>query len=721
MNLRNLSTAFLASASVFSLMTGPVLAATSGLFTYTDTGTSITITDYPESAVGSVEIPASIAGKPVTIIGGSAFHSCSSLTGITIPAGVTTIRWAAFYNCTSLTSVAIPNSVTSIEPWTFYNCTSLSDVTIPNKITSIGSYTFYNCGSLPAVTIPTGVTSIGDHAFFGCTSLTGIDIPNSVTTIMEQAFVNCSGIGHVTIGNKVTAIGYAGFLGCSSLPEITIPDSVTYLGDGVFMSCNSLTHIAIGKNVNHIGVQAFDHCSSLASITIPYGVTSIEAQTFSECSSLINVKLPTSVTSIGTNAFRGCANLPGITIPNSVTSIGDRAFEYCGSLTSVTIPNSVTSIGESAFGVCTKLPGITIPSGVKSIIANTFALCTNLTRVTIPSSVTAIRSYAFYGCTGLTNAVFLGNAPSMGEMVFYEPANSFTIYYPEGSTGFASPTWLGYPTQVCLPEIVIEQPSGTDIADGGTRSFGTVVVGSASSFTFTLKNTGTPGLAGLVITKNGTNASDFTITVNPVSPVIPGEDTTFTVRFTPSGCGTRTAAIHIASNDANENPFDITLTGKGTGPEIAIQQPVGKTIADGRAKSFGKVMVGKKAKLTFTIKNTGNAKLTGLKLTKNGANAAKFALSALPVSTLAPGASTTFTVTFKPSTPGSQSAVIHLANNDANENPYDITLTGRGTGDAKPAPELAKASISTMENKTATRGNSSPRWIRSTVPNTWHW
>ena len=34
--------------------------------------------------------------------------------------------------------------------------------------------------------------------------------------------------------------------------------------------------------------------------------------------------------------------------------------------------------------------------------------------------------------------------------------------------------------------------------------------------------------------------------------------------FTPSAAGARSAAIHIASNDANESPFDITLTGTAT-------------------------------------------------------------------------------------------------------------------------------------------------------------
>jgi hypothetical protein len=45
-----------------------------------------------------------------------------------------------------------------------------------------------------------------------------------------------------------------------------------------------------------------------------------------------------------------------------------------------------------------------------------------------------------------------------------------------------------------------------------------------------------------------------------------GGTATFKVTFKPTKKGTRSAAIHIDSNDADENPFDITLTGIGAVP-----------------------------------------------------------------------------------------------------------------------------------------------------------
>ena len=66
---------------------------------------------------------------------------------------------------------------------------------------------------------------------------------------------------------------------------------------------------------------------------------------------------------------------------------------------------------------------------------------------------------------------------------------------------------------------------------------------------------------------------------------------------------------------------------------------------------------------TGTITNTGAANLTGLAVTLDGTNASDFTGGAPGVTTLAPGASTTFTITFN-SCFGARSATAHIASND---------------------------------------------------------
>ena len=54
-------------------------AAVSGLYTYTvnPDNVSVTITDYPETATGAIEIPATIDGRSVTSIGDA--HSTTAV------------------------------------------------------------------------------------------------------------------------------------------------------------------------------------------------------------------------------------------------------------------------------------------------------------------------------------------------------------------------------------------------------------------------------------------------------------------------------------------------------------------------------------------------------------------------------------------------------------------------------------------------------------------
>ena len=153
-----------------------------------------------EKEVTAVEIPAEIAGKPVTSVGRSAFSGCNSLAAVTIPDSVTRIGLDAFYKCSSLTTITMPDGVTILGADAFSFCTSLTEVTMPNSLTSIGSNAFSGCSSLTEIEIPDSVTSIGESAFSDCKKLTSITIPDSVTSIEKSAFSGC---------NNLTIYGYA--------------------------------------------------------------------------------------------------------------------------------------------------------------------------------------------------------------------------------------------------------------------------------------------------------------------------------------------------------------------------------------------------------------------------------------------------------------------------------------------------------------------------------
>ncbi|MES2923413.1 MAG: choice-of-anchor D domain-containing protein [Verrucomicrobiota bacterium] len=116
-----------------------------------------------------------------------------------------------------------------------------------------------------------------------------------------------------------------------------------------------------------------------------------------------------------------------------------------------------------------------------------------------------------------------------------------------------------------VPEIDVQQPARNSLEDDFSKTTcGIAVIGkSGPTKKFTIRNVGSGPLTGLSITRDGVNAKEFKVTQPAKTTLAPGTSTTFTVTFKPTGKGTRSAEIHIKSNDADESPFDVVLTGKG--------------------------------------------------------------------------------------------------------------------------------------------------------------
>ena len=168
-----------------------------------------------------------------------------------------------------------------------------------------------------------------------------------------------------------------------------------------------------------------------------------------------------------------------------------------------------------------------------------------------------------------------------------------------------------------------------------------------------------------------------------IHPELEGQPIHFTVvkLVTPGTYEVRAAIVDADQREHTFSPsFTLQVNAGPPTPEINVQQPTGTSLLDGTGKkSFGTANVGQKGtSKTFTIKNTGNAKLSGLKITTDGSHAKDFSVGAPAKSWLIAGESTTFKVNFKPMAKGTRNAAIHLKSNDADESPFDIKLTGLG-------------------------------------------
>ena len=149
-------------------------------------------------------------------------------------------------------------------------------------------------------------------------------------------------------------------------------------------------------------------------------------------------------------------------------------------------------------------------------------------------------------------------------------------------------------------------PRSFDGTDYGIAFLG----GSSVVRTFMIQNNGTAPLTLTGSPKvgvSGLQAGDFTVTVQPNSPVASGGSaTTFQVAFTPSAPGTRTAILSIANDDSTKNPYTYTIQGTGvdTNPP-SITCPGNLTLLADANKSS-------RSNVTFTATATDNVSVTNV-------------------------------------------------------------------------------------------------------------
>ncbi len=151
-------------------------------------------------------------------------------------------------------------------------------------------------------------------------------------------------------------------------------------------------------------------------------------------------------------------------------------------------------------------------------------------------------------------------------------------------------------------------------------------------------------------------------------------------------------ALTQAPGDAAVRTYCIyaegTPLGAVPGPEIDLRSN-GKLIVSGDGTpsfldgtDFGNIAVGGSfLDQTFTIQNAGDAPLNlaaNPRVSVTGPAAADFVVTSSPASPVAAGGNTTFTVRFDPSASGLRAATVSVANDDADENPYQFAVQGAG-------------------------------------------
>lgn len=97
---------------------------------------------------GELEVPETIDGQTVTVIGADCFKDCDKLT-----------------------TVILPKTLKEIDDRAFSGCSNLRGIYIPEGVTRIGNSAFANCSSLEAIYLPESIEIIADRALFRCPKL----------------------------------------------------------------------------------------------------------------------------------------------------------------------------------------------------------------------------------------------------------------------------------------------------------------------------------------------------------------------------------------------------------------------------------------------------------------------------------------------------------------------------------------------------------------------
>jgi hypothetical protein len=195
-------------------------------------------------------------------------------------------------------------------------------------------------------------------------------------------------------------------------------------------------------------------------------------------------------------------------------------------------------------------------------------------------------------------------------------------------------------------------------------SFGNTLAGTSSSGTVSLANTGTGSVSISQVTCSGSGftASGFSGAVT----LAPGQSLPLSVNFAPANVGSYVGSLSVVSN-ANNSPATISLSGTSVQPAISVTPS---------SVSFANVTVGVTNTQTVKITNPGTANLT---VSQSSLVGTGFSYSGLTFPlTILPGASSSLTVGFTPSSASSFSASLLLTSN-APTSPLSVSLSGTGT------------------------------------------
>ena len=315
------------------------------------------------------------------------------------------------------------------------------------------------------------------------------------------------------------------------------------------------------------------------------------------------------------------------------------------------------------------------------------------------SSATTAYSASFSTAYQLTTGVSPSGAgtvtPASGS---YYNAGTVVSVAATVSSGYTFSHWTGSVANANTAKTTITMSAAETIAavfnkagtsiSPATLAFGTVKDGSSKALSATLSNVGTGTLTSIAAAVTGSTDLSFTTTCG--STLAAGQTCTYTVTFKPTGSGAISGTLTITDD---EGSFPVALSGTAEATSISST-----------SLAFGAVTKGSSKAVSTTVTNKGTASLTIDTAVISGTNASDFTFTTTCGSTLAAGSSCTYTVAFKPTGEGAESATLTLKDNEGS---FPVSLSGTA--------QSTSISPTTLAFGTVTKG--STKSLSTTVTN----
>jgi hypothetical protein len=211
--------------------------------------------------------------------------------------------------------------------------------------------------------------------------------------------------------------------------------------------------------------------------------------------------------------------------------------------------------------------------------------------------------------------------------------------------------------------------------DPCSHAFNKVLIGSSSSFTFQLSNTGSKTLRIASMSVQGDAFSFGELSLPAL--VKPGASVLLPVIFTPTAVGHTSSLVTVTSN-AVVSPPEMNLTGNGVKPNEQLE-------VSPATLTFGNVTVGSSATLHAKLTASG----ASVTISSGQSTSAEFAIVGLhlPV-TIQAGKSLSVTIRFTPNASGKASGKAGFLS-DAADSPTVEQLTGTGVAQVSHSVNLS--------------------------------